>query len=165
MPASSVLAVMLLAPLTLATPVKKAATTGPHIAGTYQLIYRMLPDGKAMTGQDIQGMMTYTATCRNLNVHWAEADGKAVSISYICGYEFKNGEYCEHPMYWMQNNLGEPGLKYDVPANKGDCTKVTVNGKKTTFAISGEPPVVTFEGDSLTAVAEGQFVDHWAKVK
>jgi len=24
---------------------------------------------------------------------------------------------------------------------------------------------VTFEGDSLTAVAEGQFVDHWAKVK
>jgi hypothetical protein len=161
---SSITLVTLLASLTLAAPARKPASPVPHIVGTYKLVDRVLQDGRVLTDKGIQGMMTYTAQYRNFNLHWTEADGRAVSIAYVCGYEFKNGQYCERPIYWMQNNLGEPGLKYDVPSNKADCTKVTMDGTKVTFAITGEP-VVSFKGDSLTAVLEGQFVDHWVKVK
>jgi len=33
------------------------------------------------------------------------------------------------------------------------------------FAIKGEPVVVRFEGETFTATAEGQFVDHWKRVE
>jgi hypothetical protein len=165
MPIATLVTPILLALLTLAAPAPKSAPAGPHIAGTYQLVKRVLPDGKELTAPDVQGMMTFTSKYRNFNVSWKEADGKQVSISYIAEYQLTNDQYCEHPLYWMQSNLGEPGIKYDVPANKSDCSKVTHDGRKFSFQISGEPPVVTFEGETLTAVAKDTFVDHWIRVK
>ena len=121
--------------------------------------------GKELGPPDIAGMMTFTTQYRNFNVFWKDAEGQPVSVSYIGEYAFTKDGYCEKPIFWLQNNLGAPGLSYTAPAEKSKCTAVTGSGKIVTFQIRGEPPVVTFEGDKLTAEAEGLFVDHRERVK
>lgn len=137
----------------------------PDIAGSYRLVERVLPDGTAITPPDIVGLMTFTKGYRNFNIVWPNPDGEPTVISYVAEYELDAETYCETPLHWLQYNLSEPGLKLEAPADKGECSTVSVEGDLVRFPIKGEPVVVEFDGDGFTATAEGQFVDHWTRVE
>jgi hypothetical protein len=148
-----------------------AGAAGLNIKGTYVLVSRDTADGKTLTPPAVVGMLTYTSEYRSFNANWTTPDGKHVSVAYIAKYHLSPNQYRETPIYWMSNNLGAPGLSYDIPKNKGDATPVTKKADGTVeFSIAGEPPVVAFKGDTLTATAKSPdgkllFVDHWKKVK
>jgi len=162
--------VRLLTTATLLMPLL-AGATGLNIKGTYQLVSRDTPDGKSLTPPAVVRMMTFTGEYRHFNVSSMAPDGKHVSLAYIAKYHLSNNQYQETPIYWMSNNLGAPGVSYEVPKNKGDASAVTKKADgAVVFAIAGEPPVVTIKGDTMTATAKGpdgklMFVDHWKKVK
>ncbi|MEE8278970.1 MAG: hypothetical protein V3R89_09670, partial [Thermoanaerobaculia bacterium] len=92
-------------------------------------------------------------------------EGKHVSISYVAEYELMTTEYRETPIYWMMNDEIEgTGVSYEWPADKSASSPVTIEDGRITIAVRGEPPVLVFEGDRITATTEGQFVDHWERV-
>jgi hypothetical protein len=143
---------------------------GSSIQGTYQLESRDLPNGKKMQPPAITGLLTYTKEYRNFNVSWTGPDGKHVSIAYTAKYTLTPTVYQETPIYWMTNNLGGKGVSYKMPANKGAENAVIVKDGTITFPVAGEPPVMEFTADGLTATAKDAqgkmiFVDHWKKVE
>jgi hypothetical protein len=142
----------------------------PSIQGTYQLESRDLPGGATQTPPAVTGLVTYTKDYRNFNVSWTNPGGKRTSIAYTAKYRLTPTVYQETPIYWMTNNLGGKGVSYKVPANKGAENAVTIKDGTITFPIAGEPPVVEFTADGMTATAKDakgkmMFVDHWKKVE
>ena len=142
----------------------------PSIQGTYQLESRDLPGGVKQTPPAVSGLITYTKDYRNFNVSWMNPDGTHTSIAYIAKYRLTPTVYQETPIYWMTNNLGGKGVSYAVPANKGAANVVSMKDGTITFAVAGEPPVLMFAGDRITATAKDthgkmMFVDHWKKVE
>lgn len=142
----------------------------PSIQGTYQLESRDLPSGAAQTPPAVTGLVTYTKDYRNFNVSWTNPGGERTSIAYIAKYRLTPTVYQETPIYWMTNNLGGKGVSYTVPANKGAKNAVTVKNGTITFPLAGEPPVLVFTTDGMTATAKDaqgkmMFVDHWKKVE
>jgi len=146
-------------------PASLVAAGGPSIEGSYRLTRRVLPDGKEVKAPDVAGFMTYTKKDRNFNVTWLNPDGKRTSLSYIAEYTLSPTKYCEKPIYWMQNNLMAPGIKYDPPAEKAECSDVTMKDGTLSFAIKGEPPVLTVSPTGVVATAKGMFTDYWEKVQ
>jgi hypothetical protein len=144
-------------------PAVGAHAATPDIAGTYELVKRVLPDGKEVLPPAIGGLYTLTHGRRNFNVFWADKDGKPVSLSVISTYTLTGGKYCEKYAFWLQNNLGKPGIGTEAPAAAKDCSPVTVNDGKVTFQPAAEP-VLSFDKVGLTATNAGQFVDHWKKL-
>jgi hypothetical protein len=140
------------------------ASDAGGIEGSYRLVSRNLPNGTVVRPPDVVGFDTYTKTYRNFNVMWKDEKGNPVSLSYVASYELSKDKYCEKPIFWLQNNLGAPGLKYTWPAEKSECSPVTRTAGKISFSIKGEPPVVVFDSKTMTATAKGAFVDHWEKV-
>ena len=145
------------------------AVAASSIEGTYELVSRDLPDGSKQMPPNIAGMQTYTKDYRNFNVFWKAADGKSVSLSYVAKYRLTPKEYQETPIYWMSNNLGNAGVSYQAPAEKSQTKPVIMKGQRIEFQIPGEPPVIVFEGNDMTATAKDAggkllFVDHWKKV-
>ena len=143
---------------------------GPSIQGTYQLESRDLSNGKKQMPPAVTGLVTYTKDYRNFNVSWTNPDGKRTSIAYTAKYRLTPTIYQETPIYWMTNNLGGKGVSYKVPANKGAVNAVTIKNGTIIFPIAGEPPVLEFTADGLTATAKDakgtmMFVDHWKKVE
>lgn len=135
------------------------------IAGTYKLVSRDLPDGTKLTPPDINGLVTFTNEYRNFNLYWHEGD-KHASISYIARYSLTEDEYSETAIYFMVNDeIGGTGPTYNLSGMSGS-SPVTLSdeGLKIDLPLWGEPTVV-FSGDELTATQEGEFVDHWVKVK
>jgi len=142
----------------------------PNIQGTYLLESRDLPGGATQTPPAVTGLVTYTKDYRNFNVSWTNPGGKRISIAYTAKYKLTSTVYQETPIYWMTNNLGGKGVSYKVPANKGAENAVTVKDGTIAFPIAGEPPVLEFTADGLTATAKDAqgkmlFVDHWKKVE
>jgi len=41
---------------------------------------------------------------------------------------------------------------------------VKIDGGRLQFKLPFDPPAVVFEGDKMTATAEGRFIDVWEKV-
>jgi len=141
------------------------AAQAPALRGSYHLVKRTLADGTVIAPPALEGFQTWTREYRNFNVGWTDKDGKHVSISLIARYDMAGGKYCEHPVYWLANNMGAPGLSYDWPKEKAtECSAVTTNGQKMTFAIKGEPVVVTIDANGMTATAAGMFTDTWERV-
>ncbi len=142
----------------------------PNIQGTYQLESRDLANGKKQVPPAITGLLTYTKDFRNFNVSWTAHGGKRVSIAYTAKYRLTPSVYQETPIYWMTNNLGGKGVSYKMPADKGAENPVTIKNGSITFPIAGEPPVLEFTADGITATAKDahgrlMFVDHWKKVE
>lgn len=142
----------------------------PSIQGTYQLESRDLPGGVKQTPPAVSGLITYTKDYRNFNVSWMNPNGTHTSIAYIAKYRLTPTVYQETPIYWMTNNLGRKGVSYTVPANKGAANAVTLKDGTITFPVAGEPPVLVFAADGITATAKDahgkmMFVDHWKKVE
>jgi hypothetical protein len=142
----------------------QAAET-PSVRGSYRLIKRTLPDGSQIVPPAISGLNTFTREYRNFNVAWKQPDGTPVSLSLISSYELTAQRYCEHPLFWLQDNLGKPGIANTWPPEKEQCSDVKQEGGKLTFEAKGEPVVMTFEGDTMTAVAAGMFTDTWQRIR
>jgi len=139
---------------------------GPvSIAGTYRLVKRTLPDGKELAPPAVVGFQNFVKGYRNFSVKWTQPDGTPVSITLVAKYQLSATKYCEQPVLWVQNNLGTPGVKYDAPPEKAQCSDVKIEGGKITFKVMGEPVVATFDGSGLTATAEGLFTDVWERIK
>ena len=135
------------------------------IAGTYELVKRVLPDGKELLPPAITGLFTLTHGRRNFNVAWTDKDGKPGSLSIVAKYTLTGGKYCQKVELWLQNNRDKPGFSNEAPAAANECSPVTVKDGKITFQEPAGGPVLSFDKDGFTATAAGQFVDHWKKLR
>jgi hypothetical protein len=141
----------------------RAATL--NIAGTYELLRRVLPDGKELLPPAIVGLYTMTHGRRNFNVAWTDKDGKAGSLSVLAEYTLTGAKYCQKVWFWLQNNAVTPGFSNEVPPAANECSAVTVKDGKITFQEPAGGPVLSFDKDGLTATSAGRFVDHWKKLR
>ena len=140
--------------------------TRPSIKGTYRLVSRDLPDGTTVRPPVVEGLLSFSNKYRNFNVTWTDSGGKRTSIAAISEYKLTNKEYSETNIYYLvSDEIGDKALEYDVksataksPLTKGEGTLAFQ------LPLHGEPAVV-FTERGLTATRQGEFVDHWEKVK
>jgi hypothetical protein len=142
-----------------------APAQAPSIEGTYQLVSRKLPDGTVQRPPNIMGALTYTKTHRNFNVIWKDAQGKFFSYSLVSTYKLTPTEYSETILFSILNDqISGKEVVYNL-SRPTQSVPATVEGNRTQFKLPFDPPSVVFEGDKMTATAEGQFVDVWEKVQ
>ena len=151
--------------LVLALASSAAAGDEKALEGSYRLMKRVLPDGKELKYPDIVGFMTCTKTERNFNVMWKDGKGAPVSLSLIATYTLSGGKYCEKPVYWMQNNMGMPGLSYTWPPEKSRCAEVVTDADGTSFDVPGEPERMRFTREGFVATAKDMWTDTWKCVE
>ena len=156
--------------LTLLAPAPAEAQSSA-LVGSYELMWRDLKGGsKLHAPKGVAGMMTYSDTRRNFNITWKHEDGSTASISYIGSYKLTQDEYCETPIYWMQNNMDGLGVvKYGPPPEKAGCSAVMRDGDTILFSLKGEAVIAMFEGNRVIATSADEngevvFVDHWRRV-
>jgi hypothetical protein len=151
----------------LAMPVAPRVAAGDEtiLEGSYRLIKRVLPSGKEVKYPDIVGFMTYTATERNFNIMWKDPKGAPASLSLIATYTLSGGKYCEKPVYWMQNNMGVPGIFYEWPKEKKACAEVATDDASTSFDVPGEPERMRFTREGFVATAKDMWTDTWKRVE
>jgi hypothetical protein len=144
-----------------AQEVKKA----PSIEGTYKLVSRKLPDGKMLSAPDVMGLATYTKTCRNFNVVWKDTADKFFSYSVASTYKLTGSEYTETILFSIMNDeIGGKPINYTL-TGPTKTVPVKMHGRRIEFKMPFDPPSISFEGNSMTATAEGVFVDNWERVK
>ena len=151
--------------LALAFAPRAAAGDEKILEGSYRLMKRVLPGGKEVRYPDIVGFMTCTKTERNFNVMWKDAKGAPVSLSLIAAYTLSGGKYCEKPVYWMQNNMGMPGISYEWPKEKNQCAAVVSDDSGTSFDMPGEPERMRFTREGFVATAKDMWTDTWKRVE
>jgi hypothetical protein len=145
-------------------PPTPRASSAPTIEGTYTLVSRQLPDGTMQRPPAIMGLLTYTKTHRNFNVIWKDAAGKFFSYSLVSTYKLTPTEYSETILFSILNDqIGGKDIVYDL-SGKTQSVPVKVDGGRLHFKLPFDPPAVVFEGGTMTATAEGRFVDTWEKV-
>jgi hypothetical protein len=141
------------------------ASPAPTIEGTYKLISRKLPDGTTQSPSAIMGLLTYTKSYRNFNIVWKDDTGKFFSYSLASTYKLTPTEYSETLLFSILNDqIGGRDIVYDL-SGKTQSVPVKVDGGRLQFKLPFDPPSVVFEGDKMTATAEGRFVDVWEKVQ
>jgi hypothetical protein len=142
-----------------------ASAQAPSIEGTYQLISRKLPDGTVLKPPDIMGLFTHTKTHRSFNIVLKDATGKFSSRSAVSTYKLTATEYSETVLFSIVNDqIGGKDIVYDL-SSQTRSVPVTVEGGRIQFKSPFTPPTLVFEGNKITATAEGGFVDVWEKVQ
>jgi hypothetical protein len=134
------------------------------IDGTWRLTKRVLPDGTVLVPPTVVGMGTAIDGMRHVNVFWARADGRGASVGLISRYRISANNYSETLLAASFDDgsgspvvRGTPGETRTVP--------VTREGGRVSYQLPFDPPRVVYEGDRLTVTLEGEFVDHWERVK
>lgn len=135
------------------------------LEGTFRLVSRDLPDGSTMSPPDLQGLLTYDDGYRNFNIYWTDADGNPTSISIISEYELTDDTYSETNVYTMVNDPARGGLSYDLASTSGSAPVTRGEGTLSIKLPLRDEPDVVVTADGLTATREGQFVDHWERVR
>jgi len=136
----------------------------PSITGTYKFLSRTLPDGTVLKPPMVDGIQTFTKDARNFNIMWSDKNGKHFSFSVYSTYKFTDKDYTESIIFGIMNDeISGKGITYIT--NQTKTVPITFDGKKLDFKFPFDPPSVTFEGNKMTATAEGQFTDYWEKVK
>jgi hypothetical protein len=150
-----------------------AAPAGQHppapmrvadLPGTYELVDRVLVNGKVLRRPEIAGLYTFDHERANLNLFVRNADGTLASESSIIRYTLSEKQYCEWIEYTTRNNLDAPGITNEAPPVSSHCTPIKFAGDKIIFSPPGESVVTTYDRSGFTAVIEGQFTDHWRKL-
>jgi len=112
------------------------------------------------------GLQTYTETHRSITVAGEDASGKFFAMR-AATYTLSPTEYTETVLFRASNLSGNPPdrtrIDYDVPAQPLTAA-VTVAGNRIEFRVP-EEPVFAFEGTTMIATQEGQFVDTWERVR
>jgi hypothetical protein len=135
------------------------------LEGTFRLVSRDLPDGTTVGPPDTQGLLTFTEGYRNFNIYWTDAGGNATSIAIIAEYELTEDTYRETNIYTMVNDAAAGGLSYDLSPTSGSAPVTRGDGTLTMKLPLRDEPDVVVTADGLTATREGEFVDHWERVK
>jgi hypothetical protein len=141
------------------------AKKAPSIEGTYKLVSRKLPDGKMLSAPDVMGLQTFTKTSRNFNVVWKDTAGKFFSYSVASTYTLTASDYTETILFSIMNDeIGGKPINYTLNGPT-KTVPVKMRGSRIEFKMPFDPPAISFEGNSMTATAEGMFVDKWERVK
>ena len=142
-----------------------AQAAEPAFAGTWQLVKRKLPDGTILTPPSVGGMSTTTALGLNhLNVFWHTPNGKAASVSSITQYEWSDTELTATRLFSAFDDGSGKGVAYAASAETKRAP-VRRDGTRISYQHPFDPPALVFEGDKMTATAEGLFVDYWERSK
>ena len=145
-------------------PPRSPVSSASGIEGTYTLVSRQLPDGSMQQPPEIMGLLTYTKRHRNFNVIWKAAAGKFFSYSLASTYQLTPTEYSETLLFSiLTDQIGGKDTVYDLSGTT-QSVPVHMDGGRLQFKLPFDPPAVVFEGDKMTATAEGRFVDVWEKV-
>ncbi len=64
----------------------------------------------------------------------------------------------------MNDQIRGQEIRYDL-SGQTRSAPVTVKGGRIEFKLPFDPPSLAFEGNRMTATAEGRFVDMWEKVR
>jgi hypothetical protein len=101
----------------------------------------------------------------NLNLFLKNEDGTLASESTISRYKLTASEYCEWIEFTVRKDLDAPGVSNEAPAVTKHCSPITMKDGRIVFTPAGEGVVLSFDVDGFTAIAAGQFVDHWKKIR
>ncbi len=136
----------------------------PTIIGTWKFMSRTLPDGTVLKPPMVDGITTFTKDIRNFSVMWTDKNGKHTSFTVYSNYKLTDKDYSESLIYGIMNDeIGGKGITYTTDQKK--TVPITFDGKKLDIKMPFDPVTVTFEGNKMTAVNEGQFTDVWEKVR
>jgi hypothetical protein len=135
------------------------------LTGSYRLVKRVLPGGKKVTYPDIVGFTTYTKTERSLTLMWKDPSGAPVSLALIADFTLSKGKYCEKSVYWMQHNMGMPGISYTAPKEKNACAEVASDAESISFDVPGEPERMRFTREGFVAEAKDMWTDTWKRIE
>jgi hypothetical protein len=135
-----------------------------ELPGTYELVDRVVDNGKVLRRPDIAALYSFGHGRANLNLFVRNADGTLASESSIIRYMLSEEQYCEWIEYTTRNNLDAPGVTNDVPPVSSHCTPIKKAGDKLIFAPPGESVITTYDRNGFTAIIKGQFTDHWRKI-
>lgn len=112
-------AAVLSAPAGQRPPVALRVTDLP---GTYELVERVLADGRVLHRPEIAGLYTWGHGRANLNLFLRRADGSLASESSFIRYSLDDKEYCEWIEYTIRNNVDAPGVTNEAPTVASHCT-------------------------------------------
>ena len=117
-----------------------------------------------LTPPDIMGLFTFTKSHRNFNIVLKDATGKFYSYSLVSTYTLTPSAYSETRLFSiLSDQIGGKDIVYEL-LGKTESVPVTIDGGRLQFKPPFDPPVLVFEGNKITATAEGRFVDVWEKV-
>ncbi|MGQ0612794.1 MAG: hypothetical protein ACT4PV_03485 [Planctomycetaceae bacterium] len=136
------------------------------ILGTWRLVSREMADKKLRPPPHLVGLLTYTKEFRNFNVSWADAQGKRFTLASISKYTLTREAYAETSLHYLvHDEIGGKALRYEPANAKGSAGAMhTDEGVELQLPLHGEPYLV-FRGETMTATREGEFIDHWERVK
>ncbi len=158
---------LLLSAAVLAAPAaqrRAAALRLTDLPGTYELVERVLADGRVLRRPEIAGLYSWGHGRASLNLFLRRADGSLASESSIIRYTLDEKEYCEWIEYTIRNNLDAPGVTNEAPPVASHCTPVKLEDGKAIFAPPGESVTTTYERQGFIAIIKGEFTDHWRKI-
>lgn len=135
-----------------------------ELPGTYELVDRVLVNGKVLRRPNIAALYTFGNGRANFNLFVRNADGTLASESSIIRYTLSEEQYCEWIEYTTRNNLDAPGVTNEAPPVSSHCTPIKKAGDRLIFAPPGESVVTTYDRNGFAAVIKGQFTDHWRKI-
>lgn len=143
---------------------RPAPLTVSELPGTYELVDRVLDNGRVLRRPNIAALYTFGNGRANFNLFVRNADGTLASESSIIRYTLSEEQYCEWIEYTTRNNLDAPGVTNEAPPVSSHCTPIKKAGDNIIFAPPGESVITTYDRNGFTAVIKGQFTDHWRKV-
>jgi len=94
------------------------------LAGTYELVDRVLVSGKVLRRPDIAALYTFGRGRANFNLFVRNPDGTLASESSIIRYTLSEKQYCEWIEYTTRNNLDAPGVTNEAPPVSSHCTPI-----------------------------------------
>jgi hypothetical protein len=133
--------------------------------GTWRLVSRKLSDGTTFTPPNVMGVGSWIKGYRNLNLFWTGPGVGAFSYSVVSKYKFTATEYTETLMYTVFNDptAGKPAVVNLSAATKS--VPVKTKGRRVEFKLPFDRPAILVDGDTMTATAEGAFIDYWERVQ
>ena len=134
-----------------------------ELEGKWVLVKRVLPDGTVLTPPTVQGQFSVHKGLTQLVVYWPMPNGNPASLSSISQWEWSYAHVTVTPMLRIfDDGSGKPPA-YAV-GGSAKSSPLTRSGNVISYQHPFDPPFNVSDGEKLTAIFEGVFVDHWEKV-
>jgi hypothetical protein len=141
-----------------------ATAWAADIDGTWRLVKRVLPNGAVQVPPTVIGMGTASNGMRHLNVFWQTPDGKPASFGLVSRYQLTADRYVETMLASVYDDGSGKPVVYGL-SGETKSSPVERQGGRIAYKLPFDPPSVVYDGDRLTATLEGQFVDHWERLR
>jgi hypothetical protein len=135
-----------------------------EIEGAWKLAMRKLPDGTTQVPPSVQGAVTWHNGLVMRIVLWHTPAGKLTSFSGVSTYKISGNDYTETLLFSALDDGSGKAPAYNL-TTETKSAPVTREGGRIAFKLPFDPPSVVFEGEKMTATAEGRFVDYWERVR